>query len=64
MRCAYHEADFEPKTSRRRFRSDKCQHLARQANRAYGLGRLKENLAHALAQVQAIRERREGMAHG
>ncbi len=64
MRCAYYEAEFEPKTSRRRFRSDKCQHLARQADWAYGLGRLKENLAYALAPILAIPERREGVAHG
>ncbi len=41
-----------------RFCSSKCRAAAWQAKREYALARLEENLSHALAQVQAIRERR------
>jgi predicted nucleic acid-binding Zn ribbon protein len=54
MRCVCgHE--FEAKTVRRQFCSDKCRKASRQAKRAHTLARLEENLTHALA--QAIRER-------
>ena len=58
MQCAHCDTNFEPKTTRRRFCSDKCRSAAWQANRQHTLARLEENLTHALAQVQAIRERR------
>jgi hypothetical protein len=57
MRC-WCGQEFEAKIVRRQFCSDKCRKAAWQANREYTLARLKENLTHALAQVQAIRERR------
>jgi hypothetical protein len=56
MRCAYCDQNFEPKTVRRRFCSDKCRAAAWQANRQHALARLEENLTHALARVQAIRD--------
>ncbi len=57
MRCVCgHE--FEAKTVRRQFCSDKCHKAAWQRKRMDELARLEENLSHALAQVQAIRERR------
>ena len=40
-----------------RARSDRCRAAAWQANRKHALARLEENLTHALAQVQAMRER-------
>jgi hypothetical protein len=58
MRCGYCDANFEAKTSRRRFCSDRCRKAAWQANREHALARLEKNLEHGLAQVQAIRERR------
>ncbi len=58
MRCAYCDQNFEAKTVRRRFCSNRCRSAAWQASRERNLARLEENLAHALAQVQAIRERR------
>ncbi len=58
MRCAYCDTEFAPKTTRRRFCSDKCRAAAWQANREHTLARQEENLSHALAQLQAIRERR------
>ena len=58
MRCAHCEAEFTPKNVRGRFCSDKCCTAAWQANREHTLARLEESLTHALAQVQAIRERR------
>ena len=57
MRCAHCDQEFEAKTSRRRFCSNRCRAAAWQANREHTLVRLEENLMHALAQVQAIRER-------
>ncbi len=57
MRCVCgHE--FEAKTVRRQFCSDKCRKAAWQRKREHTLAQLEENLSHALAQVQAIRERR------
>ncbi len=58
MRCEHCEADFTPKNIRGRFCSAKCRKAAWQANREHTLARLEENLTHALAQFQAIRERR------
>jgi hypothetical protein len=58
MRCQHCDTNFEARTVRRRFCSDKCRKAAWQAKRAHTLARLQENLSHALAQVQAIRERR------
>jgi hypothetical protein len=57
MRCAYCDQEFEPKTTRRRFCSNRCRAAAWQRKREDALARLEENLTHALAQVQAIRER-------
>ncbi len=58
MRCAYCDGDFAPKNIRGRFCSAKCRKRAWQRKREHTLVRLEENLMHALAQVQAIRERR------
>ena len=58
MRCEHCDVNFEAKTARRRFCSDRCRKAAWQANWEHTLARLEENLAHGLAQVQAIRERR------
>ncbi len=58
MRCAHCDAEFTPKNSRRRFCASKCRSAAWQANRKDALARIEENLEHALAQVQAVRERR------
>ena len=58
MQCAYCDAEFTPKTARRRFCSDRCRKAAWQRKREYTLARLEENLTHALAQAKAIRERR------
>jgi hypothetical protein len=58
MRCQHCDGNFEAKTVRRQFCSDKCRAAAWQAKRAHTLARLEENLTYALAQVQAIRERR------
>ncbi len=53
--CGY---EFEAKTLRRQFCSDKCRKTEWQRKREHTLARLEENLTHALAQVQAIRDRR------
>ena len=58
MRCTYCEQEFEAKTVRRRFCSNKCRAAAWQANREHALARLEESLTHAPAQVQTIREGR------
>ncbi len=60
MRCQHCDANFDAKTVRRQFCSAKCRKAAWQANREHTLARLEENLTHALAQLQAIRERRTG----
>ena len=58
MRCAHCDQEFEAKTVRRQFCTAKCRKAAWQRKREYTLARLEENLAHALAQVQTIREGR------
>ena len=52
------EGDLTPMNCRHLFCSDKCRAVAWRAHLQHALAWIEENLAHALAQVQAIRQRR------
>ena len=59
MRCAYCEADFDAKTSRRRFCSDKCRSAAWQAHREDELASVTKGLEQVLHRLERLQRQRD-----